>query len=188
MRALAVVVALLLGCPAIACADPGGTLIGPGPCDYPGVGGFAQVQVIGGGQGWGCDFPVEENGSVWRCALGYGGLGFSGGGFVGGAIGLPAPLINGGGGACNYVCPDTPWPGYVTYQPNPPGLWKSHLIPHRCAPVQPVRILFEPKAPPLLSPDDGGQPAPVAPPPSPPDQLGPVTNPDNPNPDATQNP
>lgn len=163
-------------------AGPGGNINGPGLCDYPGVGGSARVNVIGYGEGYYCDFPREENGSVWRCIAGYGGL--SGGwGFQINGNGAVGGGIDGGGGACNFVCPDSPMPGLVSYQPNPPGAWKARLTPSKCVPLDPPRTLLEPQPVPGLDPAE----TPVGSP-TPPPLLAPVTNPDTPNPDATENP
>ena len=165
----------------VAYAGPGGNLIGPGLCDYPGVGGSAQVQVLGYGQGYYCDFPKEENGSVWRCIAGYGGIG---GSFQINGYGLGGLGLGGGGGACNFVCPDSPMPGLITWQPNPPGLWKQFLKPTKCVPLDPPHFLIEPVPVPGPDPNDV-HPQAQTPPPT---LLPAVTNPGTPNPDATENP
>jgi hypothetical protein len=144
----------------------------PGPCDYPGQG--RQIYAAGGFF-WYCDFPVEENGSHWHAE----GKGFNAGGptgsgvygfdFAGFGLTIPGGVIGGGDGFQGYVWPDitpAPWP-------NPPGAWKDRLIPKLPPP--------EHRGPPLPPPDPATGP-------TPPDYTGAVTNPDNPNPDATQNP
>jgi hypothetical protein len=183
---LAAAIAALLWlamCPS-AYAGPGGDISGPGLCDYPGVGGSARVNVIGFGEGYYCDFPREENGSVWRCIAGYGGL--SGAfGFELNGNGASGIALGGGGGACNFVCPESPMPGLVTFQPNPPGLWKQFLKPTKCVPLDPPHFLVEPAPVPGPDPNDTNPAAQLAPPLG---LLSPVTNPGTPNPDATENP
>jgi hypothetical protein len=156
-------------------AGPGGSLAMPGPCDYPGVG----HQHYGAGIFLAyCDFPVEENCSHWHTeSRGFNAGGPTGSGdygfdFMGFGINIPGGIIGGGDGWQGYLYPDNteaPWP-------NPPGSWKAHLVP-RCPPEH-----NHPPAPVPPPPD-----APTADP-APPPFTGAVTNPDNPNPDATQNP
>jgi hypothetical protein len=155
-------------------AGPGGSIAMPGPCDYPGVG--HQTYAAGAGW-WYCDFPVEENGSHWHVegkvfnAGGPTGSGEYGFDFAGFGINVPGGVLGGGDGWQGYLWPDNmpaPWP-------NPPGAWKNRFTPKLPPP--------EHRGPPAPSPD----PNPVGDP-NPPPFTGAVTNPDNPNPDATQNP
>lgn len=136
----------------------------PGPCDYPFVG---HQTYAAGGAAWYCNGPVEENCSHWHVegkdfnAGGPTGSGDYGFDFMGFGINIPGGIIGGGDGWQGYLYPDNteaPWP-------NPPGAWKQHLVP-RCP--------HEHDHPPL--------------PPPAPDYTGAVTNPDTPNPEATQNP
>lgn len=98
------------------------------PCNYPFVGGGADVQVIVHGGGQYCDGPMEINGSHYHCESGGGGIG-------GGAIGL-APIgglnIGGFGGSgvgmnmgdCHWRCPDNS----IAPAPNPPAAWVKHIV------------------------------------------------------------
>lgn len=156
-------------------AGPGGSIAMPGPCDYPGV---SRSHYGAGVFVWYCDFPVEENCSHWHGE----GRGFNAGGptgsgeygfdFAGFGINIPGGILGGGDGFTGYLYPDNtsaPWP-------NPPGAWKSHLVP-RCPPEH-----NHPPAP-VIPPPDLAPASDPAPPPF----TGAVTNPDNPNPDATEN-
>jgi hypothetical protein len=184
LAALLISTLLALGIP-IAHAGPGGSVPGPGLCDYPGIGRSINVAVIFSGESYYCVFPTEENGSQWVCYNLAGGL--MGGEFQSGGNGLGGINIGGDTGGCDYRCPvkELPidnrdpiqtigrllqWP--LAAFPNPPSAWKNALTPKPCEPLdqQPVSA-----------------PAPV---PQPPDQFptGAPTNPDTPNPDATQNP
>lgn len=139
----------------------GGSIAMPGPCDYPFIG--HQGYAAGAGV-WYCDGPPEENGSRWHGEgmvfnaggpTGSGDYGFS---FAGFGVNIPGGIIGGGDGWQGYLWPDNtaaPWP-------NPPGLWKNHLIPklpppeHRGPPAPPVD-LAGPRGPPAdtpLVPDD----------------------------------
>jgi hypothetical protein len=166
--------AVLIVLAAPAHAGPGGSIAMPGPCDYPFVG--HQGYAAGAGL-WYCNGPVEENCSHWHAEgkvfnaggpTGSGDYGFS---FAGFGISIPGGILGGGDGWQGYLYPDNtvaPWP-------NPPGGWKQHLVP-RC----PAGHNHPPAPASVSPPDDRGPP--------PPDYTGAVTNPDNPNPDATQNP
>lgn len=118
-----------------------------------------------------CDFPTEINGSHWHCELGGAALqaavnvgvsiGFlSIGGSLSGNVGAI-------GGSCTFRCPDMT----IAATPNPPGAWKDYITPAKCKTVAPNPDA-KPDPPPDLSPS-AQEPA--------------VTNPDNPNPDATEN-
>jgi hypothetical protein len=170
-RALLIAALWLLGC-GVAHAGPGGSIAMPGPCDYPGVG---HQTYAAGAAWWYCDFPVEENCAHWHVegkvfnAGGPTGSGVYGFDFMGFGITIPGGIIGGGDGFQGYVYPDNtvaPWP-------NPPGSWKARLVP-KCPPEH-----NHPPAPLPDAPSDD---------PAPPPFTGAVTNPDNPNPDATQNP
>jgi len=164
---------------ASAAAGPGGSIAMPGPCDYPFVG--HQVYAAGAAA-WYCDGPIEENCTHWHVegkdfnAGGPSGSGEYGFEFAGFGINIPGGILGGGGGWQGYLYPDNtvgPWP-------NPPGAWKSRLVP-RCP--------KEHDHPPVLPPQ--GEQASQGPPmdnPSPPPFTGAVTNPDTPNDDATVNP
>jgi hypothetical protein len=155
----------------------------PGTCPYPGVSDQGMAAALVATFWWSCDFPVEENGSIWHCyyygAAGQGNLGFS----MMVQVGMSGP-VGGMKGGCHYVCPDGPHKGQRSAWPNPPGAWKYPLKPNVCVPlaVQPIDAAPAPDVPPATPPD----PFPVPPPEA---GLTPaVTNPDNPNPDATVNP
>lgn len=150
-------------CSPPASAGPGGSIAMPGPCDYPFVG---HQTYAAGGAAWYCNGPVEENCSHWHVegrdfnAGGPTGSGDYGIEFMGFGINIPGGIIGGGDGWQGYLYPDNTEAPW----PNPPGAWKQHLVP-RC-------------------PHDHDHP----PPPPAPDYTGAVTNPDTPNPEATQNP
>lgn len=159
--ALAVPLLPLLMCCPVAHADVGGAINGiPGLCDYPGVGGSGA---IGPAVFYWCDFPTEENGSHWHCelngALLQGGFTLSFLMFGGTITGNVGAVL----GSCTFRCPDMA----LSATPNPPGAWKNTLTPKRCVslgnPIPAGQTLFDPSL------------------------LAPVTNPDAPNPDATQN-
>lgn len=99
------------------------------PCQPPGQGSGAQVNVIISAGGQFCDGPTEVNLSHLHCESG-------GGGINGGAIGL-APSIGGltfggfGGSGfggqmegCHYLCPD----GSIAPAPNPPGVGAKEYL------------------------------------------------------------
>lgn len=167
--AAALVVALFCLCDPEARADVGGEVPSPGLCDYPGVGASAM---IGAGPFanvymYYCDFPTEINGSHWHAELG--------GNAVQAALsaGVTIAFFNAGGslsgnlglilGSTSWRCPDMT----LAEAPNPPGAWKNHITPSKCKTIAPN---------PDIRPDDDDH------------ATAAVTNPDNPNPDATQNP
>lgn len=107
-----------------------------------------------------CDFPTEVNGSHWHCEWGGAGiggaLGFSEGGFTGGVAGGGV-----GGASCTWRCPDNT----MAPAPNPPGLWKSYLVPvaNACKDhMDPAGFWSEP-----VHLDEGGPVVPPAGPPAP---------------------
>ena len=137
-------------------------------CDYPAVGIGVNVLV---GAGEFCDFPTEINGSHWHCEIGL--FGFAGGGISGLSIGG----FNIGGKSCTWRCPDnTPAPA-----PNPPGAWKSYMIPkpNACADhMEPAGHFSEP-----VRPDEGIPPESSPELPGPPELLEtPQLAPGEPNP------
>ena len=112
---------------AITLAAVGVVVVPPAPanadlCPYPGVGVGANVLF---GHGGFCDFPTEINGAHMHCETGGfslgGGIAFTdtggfGGGVSGGGI---------GGASCSWRCPDNT----MAPAPNPPGAWKSYMVP-----------------------------------------------------------
>lgn len=167
MKKLGLLFAPLLFSVPLARADVGGTVPAPGLCDYPGVGSshmvgagpFSNVYVY-----W-CDFPTEINGSHWHAELAGDSVqaALSAGITIaffsaGGSLGGNLGYI---GGSTSWRCPDNT----LAAPPNPPGAWKNGITPSKCITVGP-----NPDLPP---PDDHAS--------------GAVTNPDNPNPDATVN-
>ena len=160
----------------LARAEVGGEVPAPGLCEYPGVG---ASHMIGAGPFttvyvYVCDFPTEINGSHWHAELGGDAvqaalsagitLGpFNAGGGLTGNLGYI-------GGSTSWRCPDNS----ISEPPNPPGAWKNHITPSKCKTIAP-----NPDLPP---PDPDIPPAPDN------HATAAVTNPDNPNPDATQNP
>ncbi|WP_141098945.1 hypothetical protein [Mycobacterium avium] len=152
-------------CAGAASASPGDP--GQSPCEYPFRGVSVVVDpVLGQASGGYCEGPPEENGSHHRCAWGD----YTLGGSIGGAHATVGAAAGGGGGQCDYFCPD----GAVADWPNPPGAWKDHLVPKPCKPKAEA-------APPAA--DDPGTL--LAPPPA---GITPaVTNPDVGNPDAITN-
>lgn len=122
-------------------------------CAYPMVGVGAQVIV---GRGFFCDGPTEVNGSHWHCEAGGVGLGGSGT-FTGdmGSIGVGGLGV--GGASCSWRCPDNT----LAPQPNPPGAWKTYLVPHPAActdHMDPAGFWSEPVRPEEGAPPDGGAP------------------------------
>ena len=148
----------------VAQADVGGQVPGPGLCDYPGIGSSGMNMST---YFYFCDFPTEENGSHWHCE--YGGLA----GFGTAGVNVMMLQANLGGnlgaldGSCTWRCPDMS----LAAAPNPPGNWRNYLAPRKCQSIG---------APPPPPPGAPGPPSPV--------QSPAVTNPDNPNPEATVNP
>lgn len=171
---------LLCSSTPVARAGPDGAIPAPGLCDYPGIGGSGQITNV---YYYTCDFPVEINGSHWHCELGGADLQaavtaglsiafFNLSGTLSGQVGAIT-------GSCSWRCPDNT----LADAPNPPGAWKNHLVATKCttvgaAPPRPGENQPPPPAGPVQAASDL-----LAPPPAPA-----VTNPDNPNPDATQNP
>ena len=143
-------------------------------CDYPGVG--IGVNVLGI-NGVFCDFPTEINGSHWHCEEGGVRLGIGAGSGLSGEIaGLNVAGVGQGidGESCSWRCPD----GVMAPPPNPPGAWKSYLVPMNTtnwckdhmtpngfwsAPVLPTEGLPEGNAGVFLP--NGQPPPPPAPPP-----------------------
>lgn len=176
---LTLITALILAAPAH--AGPGGSIAMPGPCDYPFIG--HQVYAAGGAA-WRCDGPPEENCSHWHVEgadfnaggpTGSGDYGFE---FMGFGINIPGGVIGGGNGWQGYLYPDdtaAPWP-------NPPGAWKSFLVP-KCP-----REHNHPPIPVFGPHEQSGPRAPPTSDPAPQPLTGAVTDPARPNPDATQNP
>lgn len=136
--------------PVVAHAEIGGSVIGPGGCDYPAVGYFGTaVNAV-----WYiCATPVEENGTHWATL--YGGWGTQGqGSATAGGMGIGLSINLGGqGGSSLFLWPDgTPGP-----MPNPPGTWKSRLVPspapveHRTNKIEPY--MQEAAVPGQVTPD-----------------------------------
>lgn len=122
MKRLIALVLVALYNPFVAQADIGGSVVGPGNCDFPAIGYFGTaVNAV-----WYiCADPVEENGTHWATL--YGGWSSQGQGTAtttGFGIGLSINL-GGQGGSSLWLWPDgTPGPA-----PNPPGAWKVHMVP-----------------------------------------------------------
>lgn len=154
----------------IARADLGGSVPGPGGCDYPmtGVSGAAF-----GEYDYACSGPTEINGSHWLSLYG-GGMWQANAGisimFINASITTPVGVLR---GITYWACPDLS----MAEPPNPPGAWKSYIAPTKCKTIAPK---------PELLPDGPPQPPPGAPPGyvPPANNLNPVL----PNPDGTDNP
>lgn len=176
---IAVTAAVLIVCSsnADARADVGGEVPSPGLCDYPGIGTSAMVGAgpFGTVYTYSCDFPTEINGSHWHAELG--------GAAVQAALsaGVTLSFLNVSGsvsgnlglifGSTSWRCPDMT----LAEAPNPAGAWKNRISPSKCKTVG---------ANPDIPPAPADQTVPATP-----DHASPaVTNPDNPNPDATVNP
>lgn len=98
------------------------------PCNYPFVGGGADVNMIVDAGGQFCDGPTEINWSHYHCESGgatanLGALAFTGGGPLSFG-GFGGSGIGGRGGDCWYRCPD----GSPAPFPNPPAAWIKHLV------------------------------------------------------------
>ncbi len=110
-------------------------------CEYPAVG-IAVNALLGGGSF--CNFPTEINGSHLHCEAGS--FGFGGGGTGGLSV---DGILGVGGSSCTWRCPDNT----VAPAPNPPGAWKSYMIPqpNACADhMEPAGPFSEP-----VRPDEG---------------------------------
>lgn len=162
----------------LARADVGGEVPSPGICDYPFIG---HSDMIGIGPAanvydYVCDGPMEINGSHWHAVLygesvqlavqaGISMMVFNANVQATGNLGA----IHGWNG---YVCPD----GSLADWPNPVGSWKNWIDRSvKCKPVGPPPLL-------PLAPDVDPR-IPLAPP-----GVATVTNPENPNPVAIENP
>lgn len=189
-----IVVVAWLCATTIAHADVDGSVPSPGSCPYPSTGIFGAA---GGEYDYACRFPVEINGSRHTTLFGGGmwqvtatvGVSF----FIfnaGLSAQIPAGVLR---GISYFACPDLS----MAADPNPPGAWKNEIHPGPCKTLAPKPILIRPgdgaSAPPGLSAPPL-PPEPIAAPPDPepapswkPGLSPAVTNPDNPNPDATTN-
>lgn len=171
--------ALLAATPAA--ADVGGTIDGPGLCDYPAVGVTVAVNPgVGQVVAFFCRWPMEANRSyyVQGYAL-YTTSGVAGGGMLG--VNLS---VGGGGGLTGFFClddPNHPTQFMRAADPLPIGAWKAVFTPTaaQCAPIESAPTPLPGAAPP---------PAPTPEPP-PADQFatGAPSNPGGGNPDQTQN-
>lgn len=182
-------------CAPTARADVGGSVPSPGGCDYPAVGTFGAAF---GEYDYACQFPIEINGSRHTTLYGGGmwqvtataGVSFM---MFNASIGaqIPAGVLR---GITYWACPDFS----MAAAPNPPGAWKNAITPSPCKTIAPRPQVIPDDAPPPPPgiPAPPPPPAPiVAPPPDAPADVPPaptpgaapgvVTNPDNPNPDAT---
>ncbi len=128
---LAVLAAWLLSY-SMADADPGNAGPGPSPglCEYPAVCGSGVDGALVNGYYYWEDWPVELNGSHRHCEWGggqtSGNLGFS----MMIQAGVTGP-VGGLNGSCFFVCPDM----QQAAMPNPPGGWRSAIIPTKCQPI-----------------------------------------------------
>ena len=153
------------------------------PCNYPFVGTSVEVRVFVQANGQYCDGPTEINWSHYHCAAGDAGVSGNGIGivgipFIGGATagigGIGGGPIGGGGGNCEYECPDMTRAPF----PNPPRAWinymvlrekdndcRDHMKPagqnqsHRANMACPTANTVPPEATPVPPPED--QPPPV---------------------------
>ena len=175
LLAACAIVALIVAAAPAAHANVDGEMPGPGLCDYPGIG---TSNMIMNAYVYTCDFPMEENGSHWHCEYA--------GGVINGSVGVSIMMFNAGisgflgaiSGSCSWRCPSG---ALAASAPNPPGAWKNYVSPRKCKEVPPPPPEATPDgAPPA---DPGNRPLPYNQEPQPA-----VTNPDNPNPDATANP
>jgi hypothetical protein len=121
----------------VAQAEVGGSVVGPGACDFPAVGYFGTAL---NGVWYICSLPVEENGTHYATL--YGGWSSQGQGSMTGGSGFGIGLsinLGGQGGQAFFLWPD----GTIGPMPNPPGAWKQHLVPkpapmeHRINHVEP---------------------------------------------------
>lgn len=183
VRTLLVVALVSLSGVAPANADIGGSVPSPGECPYPATGAFGAA---GGEYDYACQFPVEINGSRHTTLFGGGmwqvsatvGISFM---MFNASLGvlIPAGVLR---GITYFACPDLS----MAADPNPPGAWKNEIHPPPCKPLAPRPVLIRPGDEPQPPP---GVPPPPPPPPGPMSATQPaVTNPENPNPDATVNP
>lgn len=196
---LMVVAAAWLAAAVTARADVDGSAPSPGSCPYPAVGTFGAAF---GEYDYACQFPVEINGS--RHTTLYGGgmwqvTASAGVSFLIFTAGISAQIPSGVlRGITYWACPDFS----MSAAPNPPGAWKNEIAPAPCKtiapkpqvlpdgglPPPPPGIPPPPLPPEPIAPPPPGPEAPPAPPPAPGWQPGlspAITNPDQPNPEAT---
>lgn len=182
-------VLVFLAAPSRATVD--GSVPSPGSCDFPSTGTFGASM---GEYDYACQFPVEENGSrhttlfgggMWQVTASFGVS------FMVFNAGISATVPTGVlRGITYWACPDFSF----SDAPNPPGAWKSYLIPKPCKSIGPKPDLIRdgmPQPPPgAPTPPLPPQPE-IAPPPPvsgepgfiyqpPPNNLNPtLPNPDN---------
>jgi hypothetical protein len=176
---------LLLAAPVLlaapARADIGGSVPGPGGCDYPMIGASGAAF---GEYDYFCAGPTEINGSHWQTLYG-GGMWFANVGvsilMFNASITTPVGVLR---GITYWACPDLS----MSDPPNPPGAWKSYIVPAKCKSVAPKpQLLPEGQPPPPGAPPPPDVAPPVPGTPGyvvPPNNLNPVL----PNPDETAPP
>lgn len=147
---------LIAGAP-LAKSDLGGEVPSPGNCDYPAQGTWGLDGP--GVYHWLCVMPVEENGSRHTCiTLGAAtqltiGVSFP---IISASVQTPTGIIE---GLCYYACPDlspADWP-------NPPGAWKSYIVPHKCKPIGSPPLIVSAAPPQPVGPTPMGAPTPPPP-------------------------
>ena len=103
------------------------------PCNYPFVVTSVEVRVFVQVNGQYCDGPTEINWSHYHCAAGDAGVSGNGIGIVGiplfggataGIGGIGGGPLGGGGGNCEYECPDMTRAPF----PNPPRAWINYMV------------------------------------------------------------
>jgi hypothetical protein len=177
---------IALICPAVARADVGGSVPGPGNCDYPAVG---TEGAAFGEYDSGCAMPTEINGAHWQSLYGGGMWQVSGG--LNAGIGIisinfqvqsPAGVLR---GIQYWACPDLT----VSEQPNPVGAWNKFITPSKCKTTAPRPVLLhDPPEPPPGAPEPPPLPPTLLPPgPPPAPQTAAETNPTPGNPVQAQN-
>lgn len=179
---LIVVVAMVL-CAPVADGDVGNVGgVAPGLCEYPSV---CTSGAAFGEYDYSETWPTEVNGSHRQCLLGgamYSGTAGASAIFFNVSVTSPLGVIR---GACWYACPD-PWLSDAGF-PNPPGSWKSYLVPKKCEPIGPAPIPINPPPPADAPPPPPPPGLPVLAPFAPAPLIPSVTTPIAPDPLGTEN-
>lgn len=140
-----VLLLLIITIPAHANVD--GSVPSTGSCDYPSTGTFGSGF---GEYDYGCQFPVEVNGTRHTTLFGGGMWQVTAGASfsilvvtLSAAVTAPVGVLR---GISYWACPDLS----MGEQPNPPGAWKNEIHPGKCRTIAPMPVLLreQPEPPP----------------------------------------